>query len=97
MDRRRWIASATMSLISSHFILRGESRDPITISAGEVRLNTPGGWTITAKDIAINGLTIPMFEASWVAVNLAAGVLSAVWRLSVQHVDVCHRTRESVP
>jgi hypothetical protein len=79
LNRRKFITSTALATIASDPVLWArEDREPISVRAGELRLNLPwGGWSISARDLSINGMTIPKFAASWVAANIATGIASA--------------------
>jgi hypothetical protein len=53
--------------------------DTIDVTAGAVTVSGSWGqWKIDIADVKIGGLTVPSFGSSWVALQLASGILAGV-------------------
>lgn len=65
---------ATGGLLSAH-----DAKSKVTVDIGSLAVEGLfRKWTIKNASIAIDGLTLPALTASWVGVQLAAGVLAGV-------------------
>ncbi len=80
MRRRTFLAGSLAPFISNASVA-ARDREPITITASGAVFTPPSGgkpWEIAAKDIQINGMTVPKFSASWIGLNLASGLLAGI-------------------
>jgi hypothetical protein len=79
-NRREFLTIASASL--AHYAFAASADQHLSLSVHDFGFTYQSGkFSLNAKDILINGLTIPAFSWSWIGMSIATGVLEGLGAL----------------